>query len=45
MARLGRSTTQTAMRYQHAGLQRDKAVAEALSGFADAKSVGLRPSR
>ena len=42
MARLGHSTTQAAMRYQHASVERDRAIAEALSGFAQAKVVALR---
>lgn len=42
MARLGHSTTSAAMRYQHAAQDRDKAIAEALSGFATAGSVALR---
>jgi len=37
MARLGHSTPAAAMRYQHSVADRDKAIAEALSGFADAK--------
>lgn len=42
MVRLGHSTAQAAMRYQHAGADRDGAIAEALSGFASAKVVPLR---
>lgn len=42
MARLGHSTPQAAMRYQHAAQDRDRAIAEALSGFATAKVVPLR---
>ncbi len=42
MARLGHSTPAAAMRYQHAAADRDRAIAEALSGFADAKVVPLR---
>lgn len=41
MARLGHSTAQAAMRYQHAGRERDAAIAKALSGFASAGKVGL----
>jgi integrase len=42
MQRLGHSTSAAAMRYQHAAADRDRAIAEALSGFADAKVVPLR---
>jgi integrase len=42
MARLGHSTPQAAMRYQHAAADRDAAIAEALSGFATAKVIPLR---
>lgn len=42
MARLGHSTTQAAMRYQHAVADRDAAIAEALSGFATDNVVPLR---
>jgi integrase len=42
MQRLGHSTSAAAMRYQHAAQDRDKAIAEALSGFAEAKVVPLR---
>jgi len=42
MARLGHSTPAAAMRYQHAAADRDRAIAEALSGFAGAKVVPLR---
>lgn len=45
MARLGHSTPAAAMRYQHAAADRDKAIAEALSGFAGAKVVRLQPRR
>jgi integrase len=45
MARLGYSTPSAAMRYQHATADRDAAIAAALSGFADAKVVPLRPRR
>lgn len=44
MARLGHSTPAAAMRYQHAAADRDTAIAEALSGFASAKVIPLRPS-
>jgi integrase len=43
MHRLGHSTAQAAMRYQHATADRDRAIAEALSGFHQAKVVTLRP--
>lgn len=43
MARLGHSTPGAAMRYQHAAADRDRAIAEALSEFASAKVVQLRP--
>lgn len=42
MSRLGHSTSQAALRYQHAAADRDRAIAEALSGFATAKVVPLR---
>lgn len=42
MARLGHSTAAAAMRYQHAAQDRDRAIADALSGFAEAKVVPLR---
>jgi integrase len=42
MQRLGHSTSAAAMRYQHAAADRDRAIAEALSGFASAKVVPLR---
>jgi len=42
MQRLGHSTSSAAMRYQHAAADRDRAIAEALSGFATAKVVPLR---
>lgn len=42
MARLGHSTPQAALVYQHAAADRDRAIAEALSGFATAKVVPLR---
>jgi integrase len=45
MTRLGHSTPQAAMVYQHAAADRDRAIAEALSGFADAKVVPLRAVR
>lgn len=43
MARLGHSTPGAAMRYQHATQDRDAAIAAALSEFASAKVVELRP--
>jgi integrase len=43
--RLGHSTAQAAMRYQHATADRDRAIAEALSEFHVAKAVTLRPGR
>jgi integrase len=43
MKRLGHSTPVAAMRYQHATEDRDAAIAEALSGFALAQTVALRP--
>ncbi len=42
MSRLGHSTPSAALRYQHAVADRDRAIAEALSGFADARVVPLR---
>ena len=42
MARLGHSTAQAAMRYQHVAADRDRAIAEALSGIATAKIIPLR---
>ncbi|MEZ5116955.1 MAG: site-specific integrase [Candidatus Nanopelagicales bacterium] len=45
MARLGHSTPQAAMIYQHAAADRDKAIAESLSGFAGATVVPLRPRK
>jgi len=42
MQRLGHSTSSAALRYQHAAADRDRAIAEALSGFAEAKVVPLR---
>lgn len=45
MARIGHSTPAAAMRYQHAAADRDKAIAEALSGFASAKVVALKGKR
>ena len=44
MARLGHPTPSEALRYQHAVADRDRATAEALSGFADANGVALRRS-
>ena len=43
MRRLGHSTSQAAMRYQHSTDERDKLIADALSGFATAGVVELRP--
>jgi integrase len=45
MRRLGHSSPAAAMRYQHAADDRDQAIAEALSEFAGAKVVALRPRR
>lgn len=45
MGRLGHSTPAAALRYQHAAADRDKAIAEALSGFAEAKVVPLRRAK
>jgi integrase len=45
MRRLGHSTPIAAMRHQHATDDRDKAIAEALSGFHAANVVTLRPKR
>jgi integrase len=42
MSRLGHSTPAAALRYQHAAADRDRAVADALSGFAEAKVIPLR---
>jgi len=42
MARLGHSTPSAALRYQHAVADRDRAIAEALSGFAADNVVPLR---
>jgi integrase len=42
MTRLGHSTPAAALLYQHAAADRDRAIAEALSGFASAKVVPLR---
>jgi len=42
MSPLGHPTPPAARRYQHAAADRDRAIAEALSGFADAKVVPLR---
>jgi integrase len=41
MARMGHSTPGAALRYQHAAADRDRAIAEALSGFAEAKVIPL----
>jgi integrase len=43
MHRLGHSTPQAALIYQHATRDRDAAIAAALSEFASAKVVELRP--
>jgi integrase len=43
MARVGRSCSQAAVRYQHATKDRDPIVADALSDIATAKVVTLRP--
>jgi integrase len=45
MRRLGHSTPAAAMRYQHAADDRDAAIAAALSEFAGARVVELRPRR
>jgi integrase len=45
MARLGHSTVEAAMRYQHAAADRDAAIAAALSELHEAKVVQLRPGR
>jgi integrase len=45
MRRLGHSTPDAAMRYQHAADDRDAAIAAALSEFHNAKVVTLRPRR
>jgi hypothetical protein len=45
MRRLGHSTPAAAMRYQHAADDRDQAIANALSEFAEAKVVQIRPRR
>jgi integrase len=45
MRRLGHSSPAAAMRYQHAADDRDAAIASALSEFAGAKVVALRPRR
>jgi integrase len=42
MARMGHSTPAAALRYQHAAADRDRAISEALSGFALAEVVPLR---
>jgi integrase len=42
MARMGQSIPGAALRYRHAAADRDRAIAEALSGFADAKVIPLR---
>jgi hypothetical protein len=43
MHRLGHSTAQAALIYQHATQDRDKAIAAALSQFHTAQVVALRP--
>lgn len=43
MARMGHSTAAAALRYQHAAADRDRAIAEALSAFAEAKVIPLKP--
>lgn len=45
MARLGHTTPNMAMLYQHAAAERDRAIAEALSEIHDADVVELRPAR
>jgi integrase len=45
MARLGHSTPQAAMRYQHATTARDVAIADALSEFANGNVIPLRRSQ
>jgi integrase len=45
MARLGHSTVDAALLYQHAAEDRDRAIADALSEFHGAKVVTLRPRR
>lgn len=42
MARLGHSTPGAAMRYQHAAAERDKVIAEALSGLANGTVTPIR---
>lgn len=44
MARIGHTTPQMAMRYQHATSDRDRAIAEALSEFRTGGIVRLRPT-
>jgi hypothetical protein len=43
MARLGHSTPNAALIYQHATSERDQAIAAALPGFANGNVVELRP--
>jgi integrase len=43
MARLGHSTPQAALVYQHAAADRDRAIAEALSGLAGGTVIPLHP--
>jgi integrase len=45
MGRLGHSTPGAAMRYQHAAEDRDQLIADALSGFAAAAKVTLKPAK
>ena len=45
MARLGHSTVSAAMRYQHAAADRDKAIAEALSGLATASVTPITAAK
>jgi hypothetical protein len=44
MARIGHTTPDMAMRYQHATADRDRAIARALSEIHDADIVELRPA-
>ena len=45
MSRMGHSTPAAALRYQHAAADRDRAIGEALSGFAIAKVIPLGRAR
>ena len=45
MRRLGHSTPQAAMRYQHGTDERDQLIADALSDFASAGVVQLHPRK